>query len=211
MVGDNIEQPKVMSLREALRLADEMELDLIEISPKADPPVCRIADYQKFLYQQKKKAKELKANQTKVVVKEIRFGPQTDDHDYNFKLKHAENFLKEGAKVKAYVFFRGRSIVFKEQGEILQVTGKLNGRPGRYSRAARFFLALLHALHVFNHKSRLFPRVFLHQVQLFGLHGLNSFSKLLSSCKQLPDHFRHVTKKVCAMSSWRRANVRLSI
>ena len=105
--------------REALRLADEMELDLIEISPKADPPVCRIADYQKFLYQQKKKAKELKANQTKVVVKEIRFGPQTDDHDYNFKLKHAENFLKEGAKVKAYVFFRGRSIVFKEQGEIL--------------------------------------------------------------------------------------------
>ena len=119
MVGDNIEQPKVMSLREALRLADEMELDLIEISPKAAPPVCRIADYQKFLYQQKKKAKELKANQTKVVVKEIRFGPQTDDHDYNFKLKHAQNFLKEGAKVKAYVFFRGRSIVFKEQGEIL--------------------------------------------------------------------------------------------
>ena len=82
-----------------------MELDLIEISPKAEPPVCRIADYQKFLYQQKKKAKELKANQTKVVVKEIRFGPQTDDHDYNFKLKHAQNFLKEGAKVKAYVFF----------------------------------------------------------------------------------------------------------
>ena len=96
-----------------------MELDLIEISPKADPPVCRIADYQKFLYQQKKKAKELKANQAKVTIKEIRFGPQTDDHDYNFKLKHAENFLKEGSKVKAYVFFRGRSIVFKEQGEIL--------------------------------------------------------------------------------------------
>ena len=101
MVGDNIEQPQVMSLRDALRLADEMELDLIEISPKAEPPVCRIADYQKFLYQQKKKAKELKANQTKIVVKEIRFGPQTDDHDYNFKLKHATNFLKEGAKVKA--------------------------------------------------------------------------------------------------------------
>ena len=98
MVGDNIEQPQVMSLRDALRLADEMELDLIEISPKAEPPVCRIADYQKFLYQQKKKAKELKANQTKIVVKEIRFGPQTDDHDYNFKLKHATNFLKEGAK-----------------------------------------------------------------------------------------------------------------
>ena len=118
-MGDNIPQPQVMSIRDALHLADEMELNLIEISPKAEPPVCRIADYQKFLYQQKKKAKELKANQTKVVVKEIRFGPQTDDHDYNFKLKHAQNFLKEGAKVKAYVFFRGRSIVFKEQGEIL--------------------------------------------------------------------------------------------
>ena len=109
----------MLSIREAIKLADEMELDLIEISPKADPPVCRIADYQKFLYQQKRKAKEIKAKQVKVVVKEIRFGPQTDDHDYNFKLKHAENFLKEGAKVKAYVFFRGRSIVFKEQGEIL--------------------------------------------------------------------------------------------
>ena len=119
VVGDNVPQAQVMSIRDALRLADELELDLIEISPKAEPPVCRIADYQKFLYQQKKKAKELKANQTKVVVKEIRFGPQTDDHDYNFKLKHAQNFLKEGAKVKAYVFFRGRSIVFKEQGEIL--------------------------------------------------------------------------------------------
>ena len=119
VVGDNVEPNLVISLREALNLADEMELDLIEISPKADPPVCRIADYQKFLYQQKRKAKEIKAKQTKVVIKEIRFGPQTDDHDYNFKLKHAENFIKEGAKVKAYVFFRGRSIVFKEQGEIL--------------------------------------------------------------------------------------------
>ena len=119
MVGDNVGQPQVLPIRDALNLADELELDLIEISPKAEPPVCRIDDYQKFLYQQKKKAKELKANQTKVVVKEIRFGPQTDDHDYNFKLKHAQNFLKEGAKVKAYVFFRGRSIVFKEQGEIL--------------------------------------------------------------------------------------------
>ena len=109
----------MLPIKEAIRLADEMELDLIEISPKAEPPVCRIADYQKFLYQQKKKAKEIKAKQVKVVIKEIRFGPQTDDHDYNFKLKHAENFLKEGAKVKAYVFFRGRSIVFKEQGEIL--------------------------------------------------------------------------------------------
>ena len=119
VVGDNVEPNLVLPIREAIKLADEMELDLIEISPKAEPPVCRIADYQKFLYQQKKKAKEIKAKQTKVVVKEIRFGPQTDDHDYNFKLKHAENFIKEGAKVKAYVFFRGRSIVFKEQGEIL--------------------------------------------------------------------------------------------
>ena len=119
VVGDNVGQPQVLPIRDALKLADELELDLIEISPKAEPPVCRIDDYREFLYQQKKKAKELKANQTKVVVKEIRFGPQTDDHDYNFKLKHAQNFLKEGAKVKAYVFFRGRSIVFKEQGEIL--------------------------------------------------------------------------------------------
>ena len=119
VVGDNVGQPQVLPIRDALKLADELELDLNEISPKAEPPVCRIGDYQKFLYQQKKKAKELKANQTKVVVKEIRFVPQTDDHDYNFKLKHAQNFLKEGAKVKAYVFFRGRSIVFKEQGEIL--------------------------------------------------------------------------------------------
>ena len=119
VVGDNVEPNLVLPIREAIKLADEMELDLIEISPKAEPPVCRIADYQKFLYQQKKKAKEIKAKQTKVVIKEIRFGPQTDDHDYNFKLKHAENFIKEGAKVKAYVFFRGRSIVFKEQGEIL--------------------------------------------------------------------------------------------
>ena len=119
VVGDNVGQPQVLPIRDALKLADELELDLIEISPKAEPPVCRIDDYQKFLYQQKKQAKGLKANQTNVVVKELRFGPQTDDHDYNFKLKHAQNFLKEGAKVKAYVFFRGRSIVFKEQGEIL--------------------------------------------------------------------------------------------
>lgn len=96
-----------------------MELDLVEISPKAEPPVCRIVDYSKFLYQQKKKAKEIKANAVKVVIKEIRFGPNTDEHDYNFKLKHAENFIKEGSKVKAYVFFRGRQIVFKDQGEIL--------------------------------------------------------------------------------------------
>ena len=119
VVSDELEGAQVMSIREALNLADQMELDLIEISPKADPPVCRIADYQKFLYQQKKKAKEIKAKQAKVVIKEIRFGPQTDDHDYNFKLRHAQNFLQEGAKVKAYVFFRGRSIVFSEQGQIL--------------------------------------------------------------------------------------------
>jgi len=100
-------------------LANELDLDLVEISPNADPPVCRIIDYQKFLYQQKKKQKEIKAKAAKVVVKEIRFGPNTDDHDFNFKLKHAENFLKEGSKVKAFVFFKGRSILFKEQGEIL--------------------------------------------------------------------------------------------
>ncbi len=96
-----------------------MELDLVEISPKADPPVCKVIDYQKFLYQQKRKQKELKAKTTKVVVKEIRFGPHTDDHDYNFKLNHAKKFLSDGAKVKAYVFFKGRSIIHKEQGEIL--------------------------------------------------------------------------------------------
>ena len=108
-----------MSIGDALRLADEMELDLVEISPNADPPVCKIVDYQKFLYQQKKKQKEIKANAAKIVVKEIRFGPNTDDHDYNFKLKHAISFLEEGAKVRAYVFFKGRSILFKEQGEKL--------------------------------------------------------------------------------------------
>lgn len=120
VVGEEIEGGSaVMPTSQALKMAREQELDLIEISPKADPPVCRIADYQKFLYQQKRKAKELKAKSVKVVIKEIRFGPQTDDHDYNFKLRHAQNFLQEGAKVKAYVFFKGRSIVFKEQGEIL--------------------------------------------------------------------------------------------
>ena len=118
VVGEEIES-KVMSLQDALRLADTMELDLVEISPNAEPPVCKIVDYQKFLYQQKKKQKEIKAKTTKVVVKEIRFGPNTDDHDYNFKLKHAIKFLEEGAKVRAYVFFKGRSILFKEQGEVL--------------------------------------------------------------------------------------------
>lgn len=108
-----------MTLGDALRLADEMELDLVEISPNVDPPVCKIVDYQRFLYQHKKKQKEIKANAAKIVVKEIRFGPNTDDHDYNFKLKHAINFLEEGAKVRAYVFFKGRSILFKDQGEKL--------------------------------------------------------------------------------------------
>lgn len=103
----------------ALKMADEQDLDLVEISPNADPPVCRIIDYQKFLYQQKRKQKELKAKTIQVVVKEIRFGPNTDEHDYNFKLKHAEKFLKDGSKVKAFVFFKGRSILFKEKGEIL--------------------------------------------------------------------------------------------
>jgi translation initiation factor IF-3 len=103
----------------ALKMADELELDLVEISPTAVPPVCKITDYQKFLYQQKRKQKEIKAKAIKVVVKEIRFGPNTDDHDFQFKLRHAEKFLQEGAKVKAYVFFKGRSILFKEQGEIL--------------------------------------------------------------------------------------------
>lgn len=119
IVGENIETPGVYSITEALKMADELELDLVEISPNADPPVCRIIDLQKFLYQQKRKQKEMKSNSVKVIVKEIRFGPQTDDHDYQFKLKHAEKFLQEGSKVKAFVFFKGRSILFKEQGEIL--------------------------------------------------------------------------------------------
>ncbi len=118
LVGDNV-TPGIYSIHEARKIADELELDLVEISPNAEPPVCKILDYQKYLYQQKKKAKEIKAKSTKIVVKEIRFGPQTDDHDYNFKLKHAVGFLQEGAKVKAYVFFKGRSILFKEQGEVL--------------------------------------------------------------------------------------------
>ena len=117
LVGDNIPEPGIYPLAKALALADELELDLVEISAKADPPVCKILDYQKYIYQQKKKAKEMKANSTKVVIKEIRFGPNTDEHDFQFKLKHAQEFLQEGSKVKATIFFRGRSIVFKDQGE----------------------------------------------------------------------------------------------
>ena len=119
VVGDNIEKIGIFSLHEAMKMAEEMELDLVEISPNAKPPVCKIIDYQKFLYQQKKRTKELKSKTQRVVLKEIRFGPNTDEHDFNFKLKHAINFLKEGNKVKAFVFFKGRSILFKEKGEIL--------------------------------------------------------------------------------------------
>lgn len=118
MVGDNVEQG-IFDTSEALKLAKEMELDLVEISAKADPPVAKIMDYKKFLYDQKKKQKVIKANASKVVIKEIRFGPNTDEHDYAFKLKHAQKFLEDGAKLKALVFFKGRSIVFKDRGEIL--------------------------------------------------------------------------------------------
>lgn len=118
-MGENVENVGIVTIQEALKIAEGLELDLVEISPSADPPVCKVTDYSKFLYQQRKKQKELKAKQTKIIVKEIRFGPQTDDHDFNFKLNHAKKFLEEGAKVKAYVFFKGRSILFKEYGEEL--------------------------------------------------------------------------------------------
>lgn len=118
LVGENVEQG-VYSIDEALRIAGDLGVDLVEISPTADPPVCRVVDYSKFLYEQKKRQKTMKANATKVVLKEIRFGPQTDEHDYEFKKKHAIRFLEEGSKIKAYVFFRGRSIIYKDQGEIL--------------------------------------------------------------------------------------------
>jgi translation initiation factor IF-3 len=116
LVGDNVETG-IYQLRDALAKADELELDLVEISPKANPPVCKIMDYRKFLYDQKKKQKEIKAKSAKIVVKEIRLGPNTDEHDFNFKLKHAIKFLQEGAKVKVDVFFKGRSIIYKEKGE----------------------------------------------------------------------------------------------
>jgi len=118
VVGENVDQG-VYSRDEALKLAEQQGLDLVEISPKANPPVCKIIDYSKFKYEQKKKQKEIKAKAHKTVLKEIRFGPNTDDHDFNFKLKHAQKFLSDGAKVKAYVHFVGRSIVFKDRGEIL--------------------------------------------------------------------------------------------
>jgi translation initiation factor IF-3 len=118
IVGDNIES-KVYPIAQALRIAEEHEADLVEISPTAQPPVCRVIEYSKFLYQLKKRQKEMKAKQVKTEVKEIRFGPQTDDHDFNFKKNHAISFLKDGNKVRAYVYFKGRSILFKEQGEVL--------------------------------------------------------------------------------------------
>ena len=147
-MGDNIEVG-IYTLRDALQKAEELELDLVEISPNAAPPVCKILDYKKYLYEQKKRDKALKAKATKVVIKEIRFGPQTDDHDYNFKKKHAESFLKEGAKLKAYVFFKGRSIIYKDQGEILllklaselEELGKVEQMPKLEGKRMTMFLA----------------------------------------------------------------------
>lgn len=138
-----------MTVPEALKVADDLELDLVEISPKADPPVCKVIDYQKFLYQQKKKQKEMKAKASKIVVKEIRFGPNTDEHDYNFKLKHAQKFLEEGAKLKAFVFFKGRTILYKEKGEILLLRlaqdleeyGKVEQLPKLEGKRMTMFLA----------------------------------------------------------------------
>ncbi|MCX7550625.1 translation initiation factor IF-3 [Xanthomarina sp. F2636L] len=148
LVGDNIEVG-IYPTKEALAIADEQGLDLVEISPKADPPVCKVMDYKKFLYEQKKREKALKSKASKVVVKEIRFGPQTDDHDYEFKKKHAEKFLKEGAKLKAFVFFKGRSIVFKEQGQILllrlaqdlEELGKVEQMPKLEGKRMTMFIA----------------------------------------------------------------------
>ncbi|WP_394337006.1 MULTISPECIES: translation initiation factor IF-3 [Confluentibacter] len=148
LVGENVEIG-VYSTRDALKIADEQGLDLVEISPNADPPVCKVMDYKKFLYEQKKRDKVIKAKATKVIIKEIRFGPQTDDHDYEFKKKHAEKFLKEGAKLKAFVFFKGRSIIFKEQGQILLLKlaqdleefGKVEQMPKLEGKRMTMFLA----------------------------------------------------------------------
>ena len=148
IVGDGIESA-VVPTHKALQLAEQKGVDLVEISPNAQPPVCRLIDYSKFIYQQKKHQKEMKAKQVKVEVKEIRFGPQTDDHDYNFKLKHAQGFLSDGDKVKAYVFFKGRSILFKEQGEVLLLRfaadleeyGKVESMPQLEGKRMIMFLA----------------------------------------------------------------------
>ena len=150
LVGEKIEGG-VYPTRKALEIAEELELDLVEISPNATPPVCKVIDYKKFLYEQKKRDKEMKAKATKVVIKEIRFGPQTDDHDYEFKKKHGEKFLKEGSKVKAYVFFKGRSIIYKDQGEILLLRlatdledyGKVEQMPKLEGKRMTMFLAPL--------------------------------------------------------------------
>ena len=147
IVGD--EGSSVVPTRDALNMAREQGVDLVEISPNANPPVCRLIDYSKFLYQQKKRPKEMKAKQVKVEVKEIRFGPQTDEHDYQFKLKHAKEFLEEGNKVRAYVFFRGRSILFKEQGEVLllrfandlEEVGKVESMPSLEGKKMFLYLA----------------------------------------------------------------------
>ena len=147
IVGDD--GSSVVSTRDALNMAREQGVDLVEISPNANPPVCRLIDYSKFLYQQKKRQKEMKAKQVKVEVKEIRFGPQTDEHDYQFKLKHAKEFLEEGNKVRAYVFFRGRSILFKEQGEVLllrfandlEECGKVESMPSLEGKKMFLYLA----------------------------------------------------------------------
>ncbi len=148
LVGENVDNG-IYPTRKALEIAEELELDLVEISPNATPPVCKVIDYKKFLYEQKKREKEIKANATKVVIKEIRFGPQTDDHDYEFKKKHGEKFLKEGSKVKAYVFFKGRSIIYKDQGEILllrlatdlEAYGKVEQMPKLEGKRMTMFLA----------------------------------------------------------------------
>ncbi|MBT5274020.1 MAG: translation initiation factor IF-3 [Flavobacteriales bacterium] len=118
MVGEGVE-PKICSIDDAMKIANNLGLDLVEISPNIDPPVCKVIDYKKFIYDQKKKQKAIKSKAQKVVIKELRFGPNTGEHDFDFKLKHAKSFLEDGAKVKAFVFFRGRSIVFKDQGQIL--------------------------------------------------------------------------------------------
>ncbi|MFH6601841.1 translation initiation factor IF-3 [Maribacter algicola] len=148
LVGDNVEIG-IYPIRQALDIAEDLGTDLVEISPNADPPVCKIMDYKKFLYEQKKREKAMKAKASKVVVKEIRFGPNTDDHDYEFKKKHAEKFLKDGAKLKAYVFFKGRSIVYKDQGEILllrlaselEELGKVEQMPKLEGKRMTMFIA----------------------------------------------------------------------
>ncbi|NND24664.1 MAG: translation initiation factor IF-3 [Flavobacteriaceae bacterium] len=148
LVGENIEVG-IYSLKAALEIADDQGVDLVEISPKAEPPVCKVMDYKKFLYEQKKREKALKSKTMKVVIKEIRFGPQTDDHDYEFKKKHAEKFLREGAKLKAFVFFKGRSIIYKDQGEILllrlaqdlEEVGKVEQMPRLEGKRMTMFIA----------------------------------------------------------------------